>query len=156
MLVSGINRALCVHAWQEVGCGWLLTANYRDRDYSQFSVCLAPVMRFCPVNWSAVSAANPYSSLTHIGLVSVGKRRAVSCCSCFIFIIMVDWHIYQFYCLSNFHGCFWEVTPEFAQKLLMVVCDHHIFASPALPAFDIEDASISRKHCVSLVLRCKA
>jgi len=37
MPVSRINRALCVHAWREVGCGWLLTSNYRDRDYSGFS-----------------------------------------------------------------------------------------------------------------------
>jgi len=37
MPVSRINRALCVHAWREVGCGRLLTSNYRDRDYSWFS-----------------------------------------------------------------------------------------------------------------------
>jgi len=36
MPVSRINHALCVHVWQEVGCGWLLTSNYRVRDYSGF------------------------------------------------------------------------------------------------------------------------
>jgi len=35
--LAGSIRALCVHEWREVGRGWLLTSNYRDRDYSGFS-----------------------------------------------------------------------------------------------------------------------